>query len=105
MKLSITETALLKIHDLNKMKHKFLLLHYDTMGMCAVNGIPTIKLIPEKLSNHLDVDSDRFPTVIPANKAVFFAENMKLDFTNGQFRLSGPEGILNPFIPVTNVVE
>ncbi|MEN2766060.1 iron-sulfur cluster biosynthesis family protein [Ornithinibacillus xuwenensis] len=106
MKLSITESALEKINKINQANHTYILLRYDTKGMgCAVSGLPTFSLISERENRHIDVENEQFPTLITEVQAVFFAENMKLDYINGMFRLSSPEGILNPFIPTVGILE
>jgi uncharacterized protein YqkB len=106
MKLSITDKALEKIQELNQDADNYLLLTYDTRKMgCAVNGLPTFRLTREENNRLLEVESEQYPTYITEMQAVFFADVMKLEFTNGMFRLTSPEGILNPFIPVNSVLE
>lgn len=106
MKLTLTEAAINKINELNKNNYPYLLLRYDTKGMgCGVNGLPTFCLVEKKDSNQIDVENDTIPTLITEMQAVFFAENLKIDYVNGTFRLSSPEGILNPFISSNSIIE
>lgn len=104
MKLTITENAVSKIYEMNDVKDKYLLLRYDTDGCgCGVNGVPTLEIVAEKDEDHIDIENPTIPTIVNKMQSVFFAENMKLDFVNGMFRLSSPDGILNPFIPTNSV--
>ncbi|WP_042145810.1 iron-sulfur cluster biosynthesis family protein [Paucisalibacillus sp. EB02] len=106
MKLTITEKAISKIQEFNTRNHHYLLLHYDTVGCgCGVNGVPTIGLVDHKDDSHIEVETHAMPTIVNKMQSVFFAENMKLDFVGGTFRLSSPEGILNPFISTTNLMD
>lgn len=106
MKLTITPDAQGKINELNVHNLKFLQLKYDTKGLgCGVNGLPTFILVSRKEDKHFEVENNTFPTIIEKMQAVFFADDMKLDYTNGMFRLSSPEGILNPFISTSSIVE
>ncbi|GGA67669.1 iron-sulfur cluster biosynthesis family protein [Ornithinibacillus halotolerans] len=99
MKLTITELAMDKINELKGSSNPYLLLQYDTDGCgCGVNGVPTIDFVADKYETHMEVENESIPTIVDKMQSVFFAENMKLDFVNGMFRLSGPEGMLNPFI-------
>jgi uncharacterized protein YqkB len=105
MELSITESAIDKIKELNHNNYKYLLLRYDTVGCgCGVNGVPTISLVEQAEESHMEVENLAIPTIVDEMQSVFFAENMKLDFVGATFRLSSPEGILNPFIPTTNIL-
>ena len=105
MELMITENAISKIQELNQQNLKYLLLRYDTVGCgCGVNGVPTIDLVNQMEENHIKVENKVIPTIVDKMQSVFFAENMKLDFVSGMFRLSSPEGILNPFIPTSNIM-
>ncbi|GIO28519.1 iron-sulfur cluster biosynthesis family protein [Ornithinibacillus bavariensis] len=106
MRLSITDKAMEKIYEINQNHENYVMLTYDTKKMgCAVNGLPTFRLTNAENSNLIKIDNQQFPTFINEMQAVFFAEEMKLDFINSMFRLSSPEGILNPFIPVNSVLE
>ncbi|WP_096270524.1 iron-sulfur cluster biosynthesis family protein [Paucisalibacillus globulus] len=106
MELTITDKAINKINELNTSDQNYLLLRYDTVGCgCGVNGVPTIGLVDHKGDSHIDVKTASMPTIINKMQSVFFAEDMKLDFVGGTFRLSSPEGILNPFISTTNLQD
>lgn len=106
MKLTITDIAQTKINELSQGDYNYLLLRYDTVGLgCGVNGVPTFSLVKELPDHHLTVENDTIPTVVHKMKSVFFAEVMKLDYINGTFRLSGPDGILNPFIAPTTILN
>jgi uncharacterized protein YqkB len=106
MELTITEKALSKIQEYNTQNNYYLLLRYDTVGCgCGVNGVPTIGLVKQKDDSQIEVKTHTMPTIVDKMQSVFFAENMKLDFSGGTFRLSSPEGILNPFISTTNLTD
>ncbi|WP_407268834.1 iron-sulfur cluster biosynthesis family protein [Radiobacillus sp. PE A8.2] len=104
MKLSITTEAKNKIDQQDNMHN--LLLFYDTEGCgCGVNGMPTIRNIKSVRDNYVRVDNDQFEVYVDQLQEVFFAEDLTLSFVNNQFRLSSPDGILNPFIPETELTK
>ncbi|WP_101844159.1 iron-sulfur cluster biosynthesis family protein [Halobacillus sp. Marseille-P3879] len=101
MRLTITNSAWQELEPLIDQEYHTLRLYYDTEGLgCGVNGQPTIRLV-----NHMNsrsdkqVENDDLPVIIDQQQAVFFRKEMKLDLVRGTFRLSSPEGILNPVIP------
>jgi len=105
MKLTITPEAKEQLIQL-KNNNSGLLLWYDTEGCgCGVNGVASIRFSKNTDSSYKEIESDWTPTYIHRQQAVFFAEEMKLDFDNQTFRLLSPEGILNPFISVTRLYE
>jgi len=105
MNLTITPAAMDQLKRLNNHDGN-LLLWYDTDGCgCGVNGVPTIRFINESDSSFTEIESDWASTFIHKQQAIFFAEEMKLDFSNQTFRLSSPEGILNPFIGSQRLYE
>ncbi|SHF58640.1 iron-sulfur cluster biosynthesis family protein [Ornithinibacillus halophilus] len=103
MLLTITQQAK---EQLDQIKNGYYLqLWYDTKGLgCGVNGMPTFRFVDEKESFHQDVDCETYPAIIASQQQTFFSQKVKLDFINGMFRLSSPEGILNPFISVSSIV-
>lgn len=104
MELTVTPDAQEALQKLNGGNYHYLLLWYDAEGCgCGVNGVPTIRFSNQKMKNYIDVVNNLFPTLIHEQQASFFADDMKLDFINGTFRLSSPEGILNPFISQQSV--
>ncbi|WP_138416824.1 iron-sulfur cluster biosynthesis family protein [Aquibacillus sediminis] len=106
MQLEITANALEKMEQMNSSDYEYLMLYYDTDDCgCGVNGVPTIRLTNKKEDSFIDVDSDDFQVIIHHQQAVFFAKQMKLDLIGGRFRLSSPEGILNPIIPANDLVK
>ncbi|MFC3038992.1 iron-sulfur cluster biosynthesis family protein [Virgibacillus xinjiangensis] len=106
MELTITSEAADHLNRINQEGKSYLKLWYDTEGCgCAVNGLPTIRFTNENSNRSLEVKSDRYPVLIDSDQAVFFEEKMKLDVRNGSFRLTSPEGVLNPFISQQQVCE
>ncbi|GAB3052428.1 iron-sulfur cluster biosynthesis family protein [Virgibacillus ainsalahensis] len=106
MQLSITAEAKEKLSQLNRNNNQYLLLWYDIDGCgCGVSGVPMIGFTDGSGINSIEVKNDSYPTLINKDQAVFFEENMKLSVVNGSFRLSSPEGILNPFISEQSVCE
>ncbi|GGM22311.1 hypothetical protein GCM10011351_05250 [Paraliobacillus quinghaiensis] len=99
MKLTITDVALEKLQYLNHDDKKYIVLFYDTDDCgCGVNGLPTIRFTDTMKETDKTVESEAFDVIVDKQQAVFFAPDMKLDFTANAFRLSSPEGILNPII-------
>ncbi|WP_249871929.1 iron-sulfur cluster biosynthesis family protein [Oceanobacillus saliphilus] len=106
MRLTITPEAEQQLKRLKKEDDKYLLLWYDTKGFgCGVSGMPTVRLVKERKSNHSEVENTTIPTLINSEQAVFFSQEMKLDLIKGMYRLSSNDGILNPFIPEHNLVQ
>ncbi|MFG6148617.1 iron-sulfur cluster biosynthesis family protein [Halobacillus sp. B23F22_1] len=105
MRLMITESALKQLNLLMDESHTTLRLYYDTEGLgCGVNGQPTIRLVnTNKREAHREVKNEHIPVIIDHQQGVFFRNEMKLDLVKGTFRLSSPEGILNPIIPTGTV--
>ncbi len=89
-----------KINTLNDRKKEWIHLAYDTEDCgCGVNGMPTFELKDQIEDNEKRVSCDQFSVSVHYQQAVFFAKEMTLDFNGQTFRLSSPEGVLNPFIP------
>lgn len=106
MQLTITHDAIEEINQLNPDHEYHLLLWYDTTGCgCAVSGLPMIQLMNEQDTAYKEIMSNYPQTFIDEEQAIFFADDMKLDFTNGMFRLSSPNEILNPFISLQRFTE
>ncbi|MCP3032641.1 iron-sulfur cluster biosynthesis family protein [Halobacillus sp. A1] len=105
MKLNITDAAHEQLKLLQIEEYSYLRLYYDTEGMgCGVNGLPTIRLT----NNYYDktderVENEQYSVIIDHQQATFFRKEMKLDFIKNTFRLSSPEGVLNPIIPTVSV--
>jgi uncharacterized protein YqkB len=97
MHLHISETAAerLKPYMNDQPEHAFHLI-YDTEGCgCAVNGVPTLKWLPNNHDNqkkYITISELPIPVRVTENDAIFFEEKMYLDFTasNLCYRLSGP---------------
>ncbi|QGS68845.1 hypothetical protein CV093_11510 [Oceanobacillus sp. 143] len=51
------------------------------------------------------MDNGSFSTYISEQQAVFFTKSMKLDYKNGTFKLSSPEGMLNAFIATNSIID
>ncbi|SDD45216.1 Uncharacterized protein YqkB [Terribacillus halophilus] len=106
MKLTITETALEKIQALQDEAHRYIVLYYDTVGIgCKLNGIPTVRLAEEPRARDIKVESETIPALVNVQQEVFFAEEVKLDFSNNVFRLSSKEGFLNALIPQAHLTQ
>lgn len=106
MQLTITHEALDEIKKVNPNNQHHLLLWYDTTGCgCGVSGMPIVQLTDEQDATYKEIDSNYPQTFIDEEQALFFANDMKLDFINGMFRLSSPDEILNPFISSRRFLE
>ncbi|MBM7569753.1 iron-sulfur cluster biosynthesis family protein [Aquibacillus albus] len=106
MELSITAQAKEIINQWKEPHHHYLLLHYDTDDCgCGVSGLPTIRLV-EKIDNtYYSVENDDFNVMIHHQQSIFFADKIKLHYKGNGFRLSSPEGILNPIISAHDLVK
>ncbi|SFJ24396.1 Uncharacterized protein YqkB [Halobacillus dabanensis] len=106
MKLRITNEAKQQLEKIQDPERPLIRLFYDTEGCgCGVNGLPTIRLEKEERDTDRTVENDDYSVIIDQQQAIFFKKEMKLDFIKGTFRLSSPDGILNPIIPIKDVKE
>lgn len=104
MQLSITEKALEKLKSLEVDDKKKLLLWYETEGLgCAINGIPTIRFVKEIEPSYEKVDNPSYPTYVDEEFLIYFQQDLTLDHTNGMFRLSCTDEILNAFISESSI--
>ncbi|UOR12387.1 iron-sulfur cluster biosynthesis family protein [Halobacillus amylolyticus] len=104
MKLVITNIAKEQLEQLRE-GQSFLRLFYDTEGLgCGVNGQPTIRLT-DRMFEDTDntVENEDYQVIIDCQQTTFFKPDMKLDFVKGSFRLSSPNGVLNPIIPTGTI--
>ncbi|TQS74697.1 iron-sulfur cluster biosynthesis family protein [Ornithinibacillus gellani] len=106
MKLHLTKQASDKLSKINKEHYSYLLIWYDTEDCgCGVNGLPIPTLVHDKKPTEIELESESFPALVDRQQSIFFTKEMTLDFANETFRLSSPEGILNPFISPTRLIE
>lgn len=106
MKLRITDEAKQRLEQMKDPDRPIIRLFYDTEGCgCGVNGLPTIRLENKERDTDQKVDNEDYPVIIDQQQAIFFKKDMKLDFAKGTFRLSSPDGILNPIISIKDVKE
>ncbi|MGG1396921.1 iron-sulfur cluster biosynthesis family protein [Bacillus salipaludis] len=98
MKIEITLAAAEKIKMRTEGRTGYLKLKYDTDGCgCAVNGVTVLWFVPELDDNDIQIESNDVPVYIEKAKAVFFDEQMKIDFStvSNCFQLKSPQQILN----------
>ncbi|WP_079708573.1 iron-sulfur cluster biosynthesis family protein [Paraliobacillus ryukyuensis] len=106
MKLMITKQAKNKLSMLNDQNQPYLRLFYDTDDCgCGVNGLPTIRFANHKEELDKEVDCASFDVIVNRQQAIFFAASLTLSYETTGFRLSSPEGILNPIISEQSVQE
>ncbi|MFZ0368302.1 MAG: iron-sulfur cluster biosynthesis family protein [Halobacillus sp.] len=106
MKLRITDEAKKKLEDMKDPSRPIIRLYYDTEGCgCGVNGLPTIRFTDQILKTDNLVVNAEYKVIIDNQQATFFKPDMKLDFIKNSFRLSSPDGILNPIISPKDVKE
>ncbi|ELK44898.1 iron-sulfur cluster biosynthesis family protein [Halobacillus sp. ACCC02827] len=104
MKLRITDEAMEQLKRMEETERPIIRLFYDTEGCgCGVNGLPMIRFDDKRYDTDKEVENEAYPVVIDDQQSVFFKQEMKLDFAKGTFRLSSPDGILNPIIPIKTV--
>lgn len=100
VELIISEKASEELIKIKPETSPYLLLWYDTEGCgCGVNGLPTIRFTSRIHPTYKQVSNYPIDSYVEEQQEIFFAASTTLDFVNGMFRLSSPEGILNPFIP------
>ena len=98
MKIEITEAAAEKINVRTEGRKGYLKLEYDTDGCgCAVNGVVVLWFVPELEEDDTKIETNDQPVYIEKAKAVFFDEQMKIDFSTATncFQLKSPQQILN----------
>ncbi|MED3561721.1 iron-sulfur cluster biosynthesis family protein [Bacillus xiapuensis] len=98
MKIEITAAAAEKINSRTEGQAGYLKLKYDTDGCgCAVNGVAALWFVSELENTDIKIETNVIPVYIEKAKAVFFDEEMKIDFSNESncFQLKSPQQILN----------
>jgi uncharacterized protein YqkB len=97
MFLEISESAATRMKGImaGQANYSFHLI-YDTEGCgCAVNGVPTLKWLPnnhDPAHTYITLCEQPVPVRITEKDALFFEEKLRLDFSPETFcyRLSGP---------------
>ncbi|RCW64845.1 iron-sulfur cluster biosynthesis family protein [Saliterribacillus persicus] len=106
MQLLITHDALEKINTISPTSSPELWLYYDTEGCgCGVNGVPTVKFFDQKKRDYELVYNKDLNVFVHAQQAVFFGEEIILDFRNNFFQLKNKEEMLNPRISETQLLQ
>jgi uncharacterized protein YqkB len=98
MQIQITEKAWQKINEKTSGKEGYVKLKYDTEGCgCVVSGISALWFVSELEDDDETIQTNRITIYIEKSKAVFFDEQMKIDFTEvaNCYQLKSPNQILN----------
>ncbi|HLO10688.1 MAG TPA: iron-sulfur cluster biosynthesis family protein [Pseudoneobacillus sp.] len=98
MEIKITDKAAVKINEKISRKEGFLKLKYDIEGCgCVVSGVPALWFVSELDEDDEKVKTDGIPIYLEKSKAVFFDEQMKIDFLEQAncFQLKSPNQIIN----------
>jgi uncharacterized protein YqkB len=106
MQLTITPKATQEIKEIKQSNHQYLLLFYDIEGCgCGVNGVITLRLTETKGDTHVTIMNEAFKVIVAKQQMIFLEKKMKLDYVNHAFRLSSPQGILNPIISQAELLK
>ncbi|MGG1573738.1 iron-sulfur cluster biosynthesis family protein [Fictibacillus sp. NRS-1165] len=104
MKLEWTERAIEKIKG--KIQHGGrILLKYDTEGCgCVVSGVSALWIVEHEPEGTVQLETNFLPVYIEKDNAVFFDEQMTIDFKKEQhtFQLKSPNQMLNPHLRLEN---
>jgi uncharacterized protein YqkB len=98
MEIKLTEKAVQKINEKISGKKGFIKLKYDIEGCgCVVSGVAALWFVEELEEEDEPIHTDGMTIYIEKSKAVFFDEQMKIDFTEQAncFQLKSPNQIIN----------
>ncbi|CAN7577351.1 hypothetical protein LJR153_004208 [Paenibacillus sp. LjRoot153] len=84
MNITFTDTARQRLTSWMDQNNTLLKLVFDTEGCgCSVNGVPTLWLVSAANADDISAVTDTFPLIYKAKDEIFFEENMKIDFHEG----------------------
>jgi uncharacterized protein YqkB len=84
MKIAFTDTAIHRLTPLVGQNEAILKLVFDTEDCgCSVNGVPTLWLVSDSNAEDLTAQTENFKLIYKAKDEIFFEENMKIDFNEG----------------------
>lgn len=98
VEIKITEKAAHKINEKISGKQGYLKIKYDTEGCgCVVSGIAALWFVSELDEDDVAVQTGGIAIYIEKSKAVFFDDQMKIDFIDNAncFQLKSPNQIIN----------
>lgn len=84
MKITFTDTAIHRLTPFIQDNDAILKLVFDTEGCgCSVNGVPTLWLVNKANDDDLTAETEHFTLIYKAKDAIFFEDNMKIDYHEG----------------------
>ncbi|SDN84199.1 Uncharacterized protein YqkB [Paenibacillus sp. yr247] len=84
MKITFTDTAIHRLTPVAGHNEAILKLVFDTEGCgCSVNGVPTLWLVSKANEDDITAETEIFKLIYKAKDEIFFEENMKIDFHEG----------------------
>ncbi|CAN7694065.1 iron-sulfur cluster biosynthesis family protein [Paenibacillus sp. LjRoot56] len=84
MNITFTDTAKQRLTPWMEQNNTLIKLVFDTEGCgCSVNGVPTLWLVSEANGDDISAVTDTFPLIFKAKDEIFFEDNMKIDFHEG----------------------
>lgn len=84
MNITFSDTAKQRLTPLVEQNNTLLKLVFDTEGCgCSVNGVPTLWLVNEANAEDVPAETNTIPLIYKAKDEIFFEENMKIDFQEG----------------------
>ncbi|MFD2445946.1 iron-sulfur cluster biosynthesis family protein [Bacillus sp. CGMCC 1.16607] len=98
MEINLTGKAVAKINEKTSGKEGYLKLKYDIDGCgCVVSGVPTLWFVSELDEEDEAIQTNDITIYIEKSKAIFFDEQMKIDFTESAncFQLKSPNQMIN----------
>lgn len=106
MKLTITDEAVQQIHALQPKDQTYLRLESDTEGCgCGVNGVQILYFTNVKTEHDEEVENDHFSIIIDEQQKIFFHPTMTLEWNKSLFRLKSPNGMLNPSLSSSQILQ
>ena len=108
MKIEWSIDAMEQVQMLIKGKKGVVKLIYDTEDCdCGNDGVSTLWYISEPEGNESTIETNFGPILVDEDKAIYLSEQMKITWVPelGSFRLSSPEGIINPVMKFYNWVK
>ncbi|MGN1402065.1 MAG: iron-sulfur cluster biosynthesis family protein [Bacillus sp. (in: firmicutes)] len=108
MEIEFDKAAIDQIFQMTEGKQGILKLIYDTEDCgCGNDGISTLWFIAEAEGDECLLETGAGPVLVDRNNMIYMAECLKISWLSehGCFRLSSPEGILNPYMKFYNWVK
>ncbi|MEH6945335.1 iron-sulfur cluster biosynthesis family protein [Bacillus sp. JJ722] len=107
MRIVWDASAIHKIKEMTNGKEGFFKLIYDTEDCGCDDGVTTLWFISEPEGNEIEAETNFSKILVDRDKVVYMEEELKISCVEEShvFRLTSPNGIINPFMRFYNWVK